>query len=209
MIENLDRFKPINDLADPALAIVLHFFALVPSPKECPSPKGPAMGPGETMHWRAQQLIAREAMQFHRDGNNAEAARLLRQLIEDGCRDPKVLSYGGLLVATQQDDVKTGLAWCERAIEMAFYDAQMYINLARLHEHSGWKTQAAQVLRKGLRIDPGNEKLLVEINRVSPRTPDAEPALPRDHVINRTIGKMRAKDKVKPAIKPKTSPSYS
>lgn len=163
------------------------------------------------MHWRGQQLIAREAMQAHEDGNHAEAARLFRQLIEDGCRDPKVLSYGGLLVATEQGDVKTGLAWCERAVEMAFYDAQMYINLARLHERTGWKTQAAQVLRKGLRIDPENEKLLVEINRVSPRTPDAIPALPRDHVINKTIGKMRAKDKDKDkrSIKTKTSPSYS
>jgi Tfp pilus assembly protein PilF len=161
------------------------------------------------MHWRGQKLIANEAMQLHKDGNHAEAARLFRQLIEEGCRDPKVLSYGGLLVATEEGDVKTGLAWCERAVEMAFYDPQMYINLARLHERTGWRTQAAHVLRKGIRIDPDNEALLIEINRVSPRTPDAVPALPRDHVINRTIGKMRSKDKDKPATKSKTSPSYS
>ncbi len=148
-------------------------------------------------------------MQLHRDGNNAEAARLLRQLIEEGCRDPKVLSYGGYLVATEEGDVKTGLRWCERAVEMAFYDAEMYVNLARLHERTGWKTQATQVLRQGLRIDPGNKKLLVEINRVSPRTPDAIPALPRGHILNRTLGKLRAKDRLKATIKPKTSPSYS
>ncbi len=148
-------------------------------------------------------------MRLHRDGSNAEAARLLRQLIEEGCRDPKVLSYGGLLVATEEGDVKTGLGWCERAVEIAFYDAQMYLNLARLHERTGWKTQATQVLRKGLRINPGNEQLLVEINRVSPRTPDVIPDLPRKHIVNRTLGKLRAKDKQKATIKPKTSPSYS
>ena len=148
-------------------------------------------------------------MRLHRDGSNAEAARLLRQLIEEGCRDPKVLSYGGLLVATEEGDVKTGLGWCERAVEIAFYDAQMYLNLARLHERTGWKTQATQVLRKGLRINPGNEQLLVEINRVSPRTPDVIPDLPREHIVNRTLGKLRAKDKQKATIKPKTSPSYS
>lgn len=161
------------------------------------------------MLWRTQKVIAREAMQAHEDGNHAQAARLFRQLIEEGCREPKVLSYGGLVVATEEGDIKTGLARCEHAVEMAFYDAQMYINLARLHERTGWKSQAAQVLRKGLRIDPGNEKLLIEINRVSPRTPDAIPALGREHVINKTIGKMRAKDKDKAAIKPKTSPSFS
>ena len=148
-------------------------------------------------------------MRLHRDGSNAEAARLLRQLIEEGCRDPKVLSYGGLLVATEEGDVKTGLGWCERAVEIAFYDAQMYLNLARLHERTGWKTQATQVLRKGLRINPGNEKLLVEINRVSPRTPDVIPDLPRKPIVNRTLGKLRAKDKQTATIKPKTSPSYS
>ena len=161
------------------------------------------------MVWRNQQTIAREAMQLHHDGNNAEAARILRELIASGCRDPKVLSYGGLLVATEEGDVKTGLAWCERAVEMAFYDAQMYVNLARLHEQTGWKTQATQVLRKGLRIDPGSEELLAEINRVSPRSPGAIPVLPRAHIINRTLGKLRAKEKQEVAIKPKTSPSYS
>ena len=148
-------------------------------------------------------------MRLHRDGSNAEAARLLRQLIEAGCRDPKVLSYGGLLVATEEGDVKTGLGWCERAMEIAFHDAQMYVRLAQLHERTGWKTQATQVLRKGLRINPGNEKLLVEINRVSPRTPDVIPDLPRKPIVNRTLGKLRAKDKQTATIKPKTSPSYS
>ena len=99
-----------------------------------------------------------------------------------------------------------------RTLELAFYDPQMYINLARLHERTGWKTQAAQVLRKGLRIDPGNKKLLAEINRVAPRTPNAIPSLPRNHPVNRYLGKLRAelspKEK-KTRIRPKTSPTYS
>jgi len=152
-------------------------------------------------------------MDLYDRGEYPEAARIFRTLIEAGCREPKVLSYGGLLVATVdgEGDVKTGLGWCERAVEIAFYDPQMYINLARLHEKTGWKTQAAQVLRKGLRIDPGNEKLLAEIERVSPRTPSVVSALPRGHVVNRTLGKLRTdlKSKGKPHIKSKTSPSYS
>ena len=143
------------------------------------------------MHWRNQQAMAREALECHRKGDNAAAAELFRGLIDAGCREPKVLSYGGLLVATEQGDVKKGLAWCERAVEMAFYDAQMYINLARLHERTGWKTQAADVLRKGLRVDPDNKKLLREIDRISPRTPRAIQALPRQHIVNRAIGRVR------------------
>lgn len=163
------------------------------------------------MNWLNQRAIANKALELHREGNNAKAAALFRELIESGCRDPKVLSVGGYLVATEEGDVKTGLGWCERAIEIAFYDPEMYVNLARLHERTGWKTQAAHVLRKGLRIDPDNEKLLAEINRVSPRSPDAIPMLRRDHVLNRALGKLRSErsGKGKPGIKSKTSPSYS
>ncbi len=150
-------------------------------------------------------------MELRRRGRGKEAAKVFRSLIDAGSRDPKHLSYGGLLVATEEGDVKTGLAWCERAIELAFYDPQMYINLARLHELTGWKTQAAQVLRKGLRIEPGNKRLLAEINRVNPRDPNPVPALPRNHPVNRCLGKLRSElqGKEKGRIKPKTSPSYS
>ena len=164
------------------------------------------------MHWREQQYLQRKALSLFRRGDRGEAAVLFRRIIDSGCREPKALSYGGLLVATEEGDVKTGLAWCERAVEMAFYDPQMYINLARLHEATGWKTQAAQVLRRGLRIDPGNRELLAEIDRVSPRSRSVVPALPRAHVVNRTLGKLRTElqgKKKKSPIKPKTSPSYS
>jgi Tfp pilus assembly protein PilF len=164
------------------------------------------------MNWLNQRAATHKALELHREGNNDKAAALFRDIIEAGCRDPKVLSLGGYLVATELGDVKTGLAWCERAIEIAFYDPEMYVNLARLHERTGWKTQAAQVLRKGLRIDPGNEKLLAEIRRVSPRTPDAIPMLRRDHVLNRALGKLRAErhDQAEPrvkSLKSKSSPS--
>lgn len=163
------------------------------------------------MNWQDQKSLFRKAMELIRGGQGKSAAALFRQLIDSGSRDPKHLSYGGLVVATEEGDVKTGLAWCERALELAFYDPQMYINLARLHEQTGWKTQAAQVLRKGLRIEPGNKKLLAEINRVNPRTPNTIRGLPRNHPVNRYLGKLRSgvSTKEKTRIKPKTSPTYS
>jgi Flp pilus assembly protein TadD len=163
------------------------------------------------MRWQDLQSLFRKAMELRRQGRGKEAAKVFRKLVDAGSRDPKHLSYGGLVVATEEGDVKTGLAWCERALELAFYDPQMYINLARLHEQTGWKTQAAQVLRKGLRIEPGNKRLLAEINRVNPRDRSAVPGLPRNHPVNRYLGKLKSelqgKDKGK--VKPKTSPSYS
>ena len=162
------------------------------------------------MYRHEQLTLEQRAIELFQDGHWTEAATLFRELIDGGCREAKVLSYGGLLIATEEGDVKSGLAWCERAVEIAFYDVQMYINLARLHEQTGWRSQAAKVLRKGLRQDPGNIRLLAEINRVSPRTPDILPILPREHIVNKSIGKLRAELRRSSApIKPKTSPSYS
>jgi tetratricopeptide (TPR) repeat protein len=159
------------------------------------------------MPWQEQQTLFRKAMDLRRAGRFKEAVEIFRQLVDGGSRDPKHLSYGGLLLATEEGDVRTGLGWCERAVEIAFYDPQMYINLARLHERTGWQSQAAEVLRRGLRMDPGNARLLAEINRISPRTPDAIPSLPRTHPVNKALGKLRKSGKS--AVKPKTSPSYS
>jgi predicted Zn-dependent protease len=162
------------------------------------------------MKWQGERSLFQKAMELLGRGQGKDAAALLRKIISSGSRDPKHLSFAGLAVATEEGDVKTGLSWCERALELAFYDPQMYINLARLHEQTGWKTQAAQVLRRGLRIDPGNKKLLAEIDRVSPRTPNAIPALPRNHPLNRYLGKLRSgSSKDKARVKPKTSPTYS
>jgi hypothetical protein len=163
------------------------------------------------MRWQEQQAVFRRAMELHRDGNGKASAQLFRVLIDAGSRDPKHLSYGGLIVAIEEGDVKTGLSWCERALELAFYDAQMYINLARLHELTGWKTQAAKVLRKGLRIEPGSKKLLAELNRVNPRQPNPVRGLPRNHPVNRYLGRLRAglQGRDKTRVKPKTSPAHS
>lgn len=163
------------------------------------------------MSWKELQALFRRAMDAHTQGRGRSAARLFRNLIESGSSDPKHLSYGGLAVATDGGDVKTGLAWCERAVELAFYDPQMYINLARLHERTGWKSQAARVLRKGLRIDPDNRKLLAELNRLNPRQPSAIPMLARSHPVNRYLGRLKAdmKAKGKARARSKTSPTYS
>ena len=163
------------------------------------------------MRWKEQQALFQRAMDARNQGRGKTAAKLFRSLIESGSADPKHLSFGGLSIATDGGDVKTGLVWCERAVELAFYDPQMYLNLARLHEQTGWRTQAAKVLRKGLRIDPENRKLLAELNRLYPRQPNPIPLLSRSHPVNRYLGRLRAEHRAKHRARSrsKTSPNYS
>ena len=98
----------------------------------------------------------------------------------------------GLLLAIVQGRVREGLELCEEALEAAFYDPEMYLNLARVHLRTGWRSQAAKVLRNGLRIVPDDPRLLEEIGRVSPRAHKPLPFLDRDHFVNLHLGRLRA-----------------
>lgn len=135
--------------------------------------------------------LFRTALRAYRRRILLQAFDGFRRLVEDGSSDPRHISYYGLLLAITKGKVREGLELCECALEVAFYDPEMYLNLARLHVRTGWKSQAAKVLRNGLRIDPGHPGLLREIRRVSPRAAPPLPFLDREHFVNHHLGKLR------------------
>lgn len=131
------------------------------------------------------------ALRAYRRRIMLQAFEGFRRLVEDGSSDPRHLSYYGLLLAIVKGRVREGLELCESALETAFYDPEMYLNLARLHFRTGWKSQAVKVLRNGLRIDPGDPDLLQEIRRVSPRSDRPLSFFDRDHFLNHHLGRLR------------------
>lgn len=145
-------------------------------------------------------MTSRERDKLFQSGLRAYRHRELRQasdafckLVDDGSTDPRHLSYCGLLLAIVRAHVREGLELCERALEVAWYDPEMYLNLARLHFYTGWQSRATEVLRMGLRIDPGDRRLLSEIQRVSIRNKPALGFLDRGHALNRVLGRLRSR----------------
>lgn len=149
------------------------------------------------MLWVGQEPLFRKAMDLYRREHHLEATAILRQILASGNRDPRVLSYAGLLIATAEGNVREGLDLCDRAVRRAAYDPIMYLNLGRLHAATGWRSKAAEVLRRGLGVDPGNEELAKELNRLNPRRPRAVSFLSRTHPLNRYLGRWNESDRKK------------
>jgi predicted Zn-dependent protease len=144
------------------------------------------------MSWDQLNRLFQQAVKAYREGRLVEASARFRRIHESGTSDPRHLSYCGLVMAVAEGKVKGGLELCERAVEVASYDPQTFLNLARLHAETGWKSRAAEVLRRGLRVHPDDRTLLRELNRVNPRSKPPLGFLERNHLVNKHLGILRA-----------------
>jgi predicted Zn-dependent protease len=145
------------------------------------------------MNYAQRDFIFKRAVGNYRRGQPHRAARELRLLIEDGSTDPRHLSYYGLLIAITEKKVREGSILCQQAVEEAFYDGAMYLNLATLYLRYGKREQAKTVLLKGLRMDPEDPALLREISRVNPRSTPPIRFLSRKHPLNKYLGLARSR----------------
>jgi predicted Zn-dependent protease len=140
------------------------------------------------MNINERNTLFRKALATYRKGDTRTAAKVFRSLIEDGSNDPQHLSYHGLSVAFTEGKLEEGTALCERALRIAPYDPEMYLNLARVHSRARKRSLAIDVLRKGLHIDEDNRPLQRELQRINPRATPALDFLSRNHPVNRYIG---------------------
>ncbi|HEX9725691.1 MAG TPA: tetratricopeptide repeat protein [Vicinamibacteria bacterium] len=145
------------------------------------------------MNINERNTLFRNALATYRKGDTRAAAKVFRQLIEDGSNDPQHLSYHGLSVAFTEGKLEEGTRLCARALHIAPYDAEMYLNLARVHFRARQRVLAIEVLRKGLRIDEDNRALQRELQRINPRSTPALDFLSRSHPVNRYIGLTRTR----------------
>ena len=140
------------------------------------------------MNFDEREEVFRRALKMYRLGLLRDAAKAFSLLIEDGSRDPRHISYCGLLIATGEGRVREGLRLCEQAIDDSSYDTEMYLNLAKLHIRTGRRTQATRVLLQGLQIDPRDPALIRQIARINPRATPMLPFLNRRHPLNKYLG---------------------
>ena len=122
-----------------------------------------------------------------RDGRLSDGAVVFMRLIEDGSDDPLHLSYHGLFTATVRGNPIEGRRLCERALQFGAYDPQLVLNLVRLYEADRQIGKAVRLLRRGIRENPGNPKLLEQINRLSPRRRPPLSFVDRDNVVNKQM----------------------
>jgi tetratricopeptide (TPR) repeat protein len=105
--------------------------------------------------------------------------------------NPLYRSHYGWAVATIEHRFDRGIALCRSALRDAGDAPDLYHNLARALLANGRKSEALKYVRRGLMVDPGHTALLLEWRRLGVRRGPVLPFLPRRHLVNRWLGRLR------------------
>jgi predicted Zn-dependent protease len=140
------------------------------------------LGPEESLR-RAQELL--------RSGLEMAALEHFAKAHEQAPDDPRYRSHYGWAVAMVEHRVDRGVSLCRSALREAADQPELYHNLARILLAHGRKTEAIKYIRRGLMVDPRNAALVLEWRRLGIRRAPVLPFLPRRHLANRVLGRVR------------------
>ena len=108
--------------------------------------------------------------------------------------DPKAvtgLSFFGLCVALVQKKYKPAIDLCRRAIDLQFYNADHYLNLAKVYMAGGNRKKSVETAEAGLKGHRDYAPLVDFRKSLGIRARPAVPFLDRSHPINVTLGQAR------------------
>jgi len=108
-------------------------------------------------------------------------------------RDPRHLRamswYGVTLVLVERNSA-LGASLCEQAVRPG-PDAELLLNLARVHLALNSRERAVRALQRGLQVAPGDPMLLAAQAAMGTRRGPVLALLSRDNPLNRLLGRLR------------------
>jgi tetratricopeptide (TPR) repeat protein len=102
-------------------------------------------------------------------------------------KTPVIQSYLGLCIATERGKVSDGVVLCRQAIDAEPHNPVHYLNLGRVYLKANKKIECLETLRQGL-AHGDNPEILALLETVGMRKPPVFPFLPRRHFLNRYVG---------------------
>lgn len=140
-------------------------------------------------------LAAQRAIELCKRGEWEDALPLMRPIVQETENVEKLpqafLSYYGYALAAIEARYNDGVRLCQRAIELHFYQAENYVNLAKTFLLLDARRRAVEAIRVGLQIDPSHRELLHLRRSLGQRRPRVIRSLPRSHWLNRLLGRLR------------------
>lgn len=97
-------------------------------------------------------------------------------------------SYLGVCIAISERRFEEAIALCTSASKQEFFNPEVYLNLARVYLHFGFKAEGRRYLLRGQMIDPANEELHQALVNLGQRVEPVLRFLPRRHLVNRLLG---------------------
>jgi len=103
---------------------------------------------------------------------------------------PQYLSHYGASLAGAAGRTQEGRRLCERSIQLEPYEPEHYLNLGLVLAMGGKRREALAAFNSGLSIHPDHPGLRAEVRRMERRRSVPFPSLPREHLLNRCLGKL-------------------
>ena len=133
----------------------------------------------------------RTGLAFLRGGDAHKALSHLRIALYRDPGNPFYISYLGVALAAAEQKWAEAEKLCHSAMRMNRRNAQLYLNLAEVYVAADRKQDAADILARGLHYAPHDQRLNMALDRLAIRRPAVLRFLPRQHVINRNLGRIR------------------
>lgn len=137
------------------------------------------------------ERLFKEALYYLQRREPNMAAHVLGRALELRPGEPRILSYLGLCKATVSRRSNEALALCNEALKAGCYDAFLYCNLGKVYLLRGSRRKAYAAFAAGLKANPRNRDIVQELRSMGVRQPAFFSSLPRGHVVNRFVGRMR------------------
>ncbi len=133
----------------------------------------------------------RSGLAFLRGGDARRALPHLRSALDREPGNAFYISYVGVAVAAAEQKWAEAEKLCHSAMRMNRRQAQLYLNLAEVYVAADRKQDAADILARGLHYAPHDRRLKMALDRLAMRRSPVLTFLPRQHPINRNLGKLR------------------
>ncbi len=125
------------------------------------------------------------------NGDRAAAFEHFRTAHQLDPSQARYRSFFGLGLALVERRFDRALDLCRAAAKEEFFNPDAYHNLARVHLAFGFKAEGIRYLRRGLMLDPAHGGILEEMRNLGVRRQPVLRFLPRQHAINRLLGRLR------------------
>jgi tetratricopeptide (TPR) repeat protein len=122
-----------------------------------------------------------------------EAAIELERRLGGGRPQARYLSYYGLCLGMERNEIREGLRFCREAVTLEGYNPDLRCNLGRLLMRAGRRKEAHQAFTRGLSLQPDHGGLKRAIRVMGLRRRPVFPFLGRSHPLNVFLGRIRAR----------------
>lgn len=130
------------------------------------------------------------------DSGDTRHGLLCLESLFNAAPEPKVASYYAVCLAKERKDVARAMELCEDAMAEDPRNTLHYLNYGRIYLAAGMKREAIKAFRDGL-LYGKNSMISRELEKLGWRAPSIIPSLGREHLVNRILGKVLKKLRLK------------